>query len=84
MLPTIVYMAATKWLGLLPQLTHLLLRLPVGTRVVVTTHPLVCVQSITLTEQRPQEKELIEVWGRELDYLHGKELVRVYEIRPCP
>ena len=90
LLPTIVYAAATKWKALMPQLTARLLRLPVGTRVIVTTHPLAppplaaaSAASASGDGVHPMPGvEAVEVWSRTLDYQHGPELVRVYELRP--
>ena len=31
----------------------------------------------------PAGVRVVEVWQRELEYMHGPELVRVYEVRPC-
>ena len=90
LLPTIVYLAATKWKVLMPQLTARLLRLPVGTRIIVTTHPLAppplaaaSAASSSGDGVHPMPGvEAVEVWSRTLDYQHGPELVRVYELRP--
>ena len=90
LLPTIVYLAATKWKPLMPQLTARLLRLPVGTRVVVTTHalappPLAAASAASASGGGVQPVpgvEAVEVWSRTLAYQHGPELVRVYELRP--
>ena len=90
LLPTIVYLAATKWKVLMPQLTARLLRLPVGTRIIVTTHPLAppplaaaSAASSSGDGVHPTAGvEAVEVWSRTLDYQHGPELVRVYELRP--
>ena len=81
---------ATKWKALMPQLTARLLRLPVGTRVIVTTHPLAppplaaaSAASASGDGVHPMPGvEAVEVWSRNLDYQHGPELVRVYELRP--
>jgi len=90
LLPTIVYLAATKWKVLMPQLTARLLRLPVGTRIVVTTHPLAPPPLAAAAADAAGDGvwplrgvEAVEVWSRTLDYQHGPELVRVYELRPC-
>ena len=70
------------------QLSARLLRLPVGTRIVVTTHPLIDAAAIVPKAEDPHSEppagvRVVEVWQRELEYMHGPELVRAYEVRPC-
>lgn len=82
-LPSIVYIAATKWQDVLPQLTCCVLRLPIGTRVLVTSLPLV-----EQSDERDVSEanvmvmaKAVEIWCRTVQYLHGPELMRMYEIR---
>ena len=55
---------------------------------VVTTHPLIDAAAIVPKAVDPHSEppagvRVVEVWQRELEYMHGPELVRVYEVRPC-
>ena len=65
------------------EMTARVLRLPVGTRVIVTTHPLCDVAGDGEDGGGAAGRVAVEVWSRSLEYRHGEETVRVYEVRPA-